>query len=302
MENLVVVLSKLYPRKYWILGITLAIMVIGLIIKIPIIKAKEYEVSTEFFVINVPQNVKTDFNKYVLRFVKRSYVNTTLSKKFNLKDPKISVSFGKNKSICFSAVNSNPKLAKDIVNELVELFNQKINNIVNTEIIINLEKVDYLIDLKQQQIDSVKQRLVGFYEQNGMTYTPNSYLSNFDKVYNANTTKMKLIQPLAEKRIDVFAEETMLFNCIFDLNQYTNRRYSIVSQLNMENNYVGILTESDLENPNKVFSIVKFLIGIFTLGIIISIFLFLVVDFGIPIFKSYWKQILNQTELSNKTV
>jgi hypothetical protein len=132
MDNLIEILLKLLPRKYWILGITLTITIIGLLIKIPAIKNVEYEVSKELFVINVPSNVKTDFNKYVLRFVKRPSVNKMLSKKFKLKDPQVEVSFGKNKSICFSVVNSNPKLAEEIVNELIEMFNQRINhNFIN---------------------------------------------------------------------------------------------------------------------------------------------------------------------------
>ena len=297
MENLIEILSKLLPRKFWILGITLLIMIIGLIIKIPAIKNTEYEASTELFVISVPQYVRTDFNKYALRFVKKPYVVKALSKKFNVKDPQIDVSFGKNKSICFTAVNSNPKLADEMVKELISMFNQKINSIVNAATIASIEKTDYLIDSKQQQIDSVKQRLINLYEQNGITYVPNSYLSNFDRMNTTNSiAKMKPTHALAaEKGVDIFAEETMLFNCIFDLNQHLNRRSSIVLQLDIENNYLGILTESDSENPEKAFSIVKFLIGMFVLGLFLSISLFLFLDFGKPVLKSFRNKLLNKT-------
>jgi hypothetical protein len=303
MDNTIEILSRLLPRKYWILGITLTITMIGLVIKIPDIKKGEYEVIKELFVINVPSNVKMDFNKYALNFVEKPSVKKALSKKFNLQEPQVYVSFGKNKSICFSAVNSDPNLAQDIVMELIEMFNQKINSIVNETVILNIEKTDYLIALKQQQIDSVKQRLIGLYEQNEMVYTPNSYLSNFDKMTNTNAiTKMKPIKPLtAKKGVDLFAEETMLFNCIFDLNQYINRKCLIISQLNIENNYIGISKESDMELPDKAFNLLKFLVKIFIIGLMASISWFLILDFGMPVFKLFRQQLLNQIKSSDKT-
>jgi len=295
MKNLVNILVKLWPRKYWILGITMGIMIIGLIIKAPTIKNNEYQINIEFYVVNISNNIKTDFNKYATLFVKNKSVLKTLSEKFNVKSPKISASFGKNKSIRFSVINSNPKLAKEIVNELVEMFNKKINSIVNEFVLFDLERIDYLIMLKQQQIDSLKQLLSGLYKQSEITYTPNSYLNSFDKSSLNNRSS-------TEKGVDVFTEETMLFNNIFEFNQQINQRNAIFAQLDLKNNYISIFSESDIENPEKVLHLLKLIIELFVLGIVVSISLFLIIDLGVPMFKSFWRQFLDDIKVSNKTV
>ncbi|MCL2291126.1 MAG: hypothetical protein FWC34_10590 [Bacteroidetes bacterium] len=303
MKELTEVLTKLWPRKYWILGITLLITIVGLAINMPSIIKTEYKATAELHVVNIPDEIKTDFHKYAIRLTKKDDVSSALSQKFNLKDPKINVSFGKNRNICFSAVNSDPQLAEEMVEELIRIFNHQINNVVDAVTITHLEKIDHIITLKQQQTDSVRQRLIHFYEQKGMTYIPNSYLSGFERTNNTNSiARMKPIQPLAaEKGVDIFAEETMLFNCIFDLNHQMNRRNSTMVQLNTENNYVGIVIKSDPENPVKVFRPIKFLIEIIILGLSAGVLLFLILDFGVPAFKSFRKQMLDNIKHSDKT-
>ena len=289
------ILVKLWPRKYWILGITAGIMIIGLIIKIPVIKNNEYQINIEFSVVNIPANVKVNFSKYATLFVKNEPVLKTLSEKFNVKNPKVSASYGKNRSIRFTAINADPKLAEEIVKELIEMFNQKMNNIINESVIFNLERTDYLIMLKQQQIDSVKQLLSCLYEQNGITYTPISDFSNFDKNFLSNRN-------LAEKGVDIFAEEVMLFNDVFELNQRINQRNAILAQLDVTNNHIGIVSALDTENPEKAFYLLKFIIGLFALGVVAGTALFLILDFGIPELKSFRRHFFENVRDSKKAI
>lgn len=272
MQELIDVLVKLWQRKYWILGITLIVMSIGIITKIPSIKKKEKQATVELQIINIPQSVNIDFNKRAIRFVD----NEVLSKKLNIQNQKITVSFGKNKSICFSTTNSNQERARNVIEEVVKLFNQEINTVVNEFTLPNINKINYLIMLKQQQIDSIKKRLTGFYEQPQLL--------------------------TAERKTNMFAEETMLANCILDLNNYINDSILVISQTKFENKYVTILSYSESENTAIGFQILKFFVGFLALGLFVSISWFLIWDLEIIGFKSFWKQFLNQMKLPDKTI
>lgn len=287
MKDLVEILAKLWIRKYWILGISFSVMIVGLIFKIPAIKNKEYQATAEFYLINTPQDVKIDFNKNAAHFVKKTDVNETLSQKFGLQNPKIATSFGKNKNICFSVVNSNPELAENIVKELVNLFNIEVNDIINTATFGNIDRINYLIILKQQQIDSIKHRLITLYEQAGIK------VSKIDNAHHTNNSS-KFLSSATEKGVNIFAEETMLFNAINDLSMCMNERDLIISQKNIESEYVNIITEPKAENAVKKIQLLKFLIGVFIIGLLVSISWFLLLDFGIPVFKSFWEQLLEK--------
>jgi len=73
-----------------------------------------------------------------------------------------------------------------------------------------------------------------------------------------------------------------------------NERDLIICQKNIESEYVNIITEPKAENAVKKIQLLKFLIGVFIIGLLVSISWFLLLDFGIPVFKSFWEQLLEK--------
>lgn len=139
MNDLIDVLIKLYPKKYWILGITLTLTMTGFIIKMNTYVKHEFKTTVEFNVVNIPENVKTDFSKFAIQFIKNEDIKSYLRQAYALKDVTLNLCFGLNKSICFSMINTDTKLAKEILNELVTMYNREVNEIIkstsfNTEI------------------------------------------------------------------------------------------------------------------------------------------------------------------------
>jgi len=286
MKELIDVLFLLWPRKYWILGITAAAVLIGLVFKIPSVVKDKYQAKIEFQIVNIPNETKMDFNSLALQFEKDKTFLEALSKEFQLGSSKIKVKLGKNKNICFYVTNSDQKLAEEIVKEWVEIYHQKIFHIVNNTITININKLDNLILIYQQQIDSIKQDLITMFEQKGGQHNSNTYLSNFDNRFYNNTVataKPKLTSVTEADEAARFVIETSLFNSIYYLHQLIDKRNKLVSAL-VYPDYIFIIEAS---SKTTTIQTKKLLIGAFVLGLLISVLLFLFLDAVIPKFKSF---------------
>lgn len=264
----------LYKNKWWILGITTLVAVLSFVFTLPGINKPLKEVKATAFIVNFPKNVGINQQEFAKRYLWSSEfkseileiygeeVDTETSLNVKKFDKRIHISVSKT-DISFIVRHESAEKALLIINTAKELFSSKIKAI---ELDINkrtLSKLDYTIELKKMQIDSLKKMMDNHFAENKVLIPDlrkeEAFVLTEEKSYKRI---VKIIQEKSSMMLDMDQRVTAL-------NELISSRDALIAEMSVERNYINSIDNFGLDYtkdyPNKL--------RIISLSILLALFL-----------------------------
>lgn len=269
MNNINYYLSIILKYKFWIIGITIIATLIAIIITSPKISPQVYEIKHEYKLKTLPELADIDSYFIINSLKKNSQFQQNIISKYNTaQEPlnkenffkKIIVKIDKvgKLTIIVKYLNKNTGVA--IAKDIYTTVNQKIHQAVCLGYFHEIDFRKQKIAIKQQEIDSVAQKLI---QQNAEFYP---YKNNLKLLISANMNP------------NIIYNQSLLTYYSNDINKLNNEIKEFELIINNPVTYLKSINNYNLNNiktiPNRMLiTILTFLITLFC-----SFFFFIIKD------------------------
>ncbi len=272
----------LYKNKWWILGITMLVAVLSFVFTLPSINKPLKEVNSTVLIVNFPKNIGITQRDFVSKYFSSSEFKSDLLKfygenvdcetKFSAKNfnKRVQISVSKI-DISFIVRHESAEKAVQIINTATNLLNTKINDFISVYSKSELTKNDSLIRLQQQQIDSIKNKIIQFSIENKILFNTDvnqaiteSYISSFNKKETE-----RLFEIAQEESATLFVFQKDLEQRIILQNQLIKDRNKVLGEMTVEKEFIMILSTPNIKMakdfPNRA--------RIISISIILALFI-----------------------------
>lgn len=278
----------LFGKKWWILGITTLAAVLSFVFTLPSINKPLKEVNSTLLVVNFPRNIGIQQHQFASFFFTSGEFKSEILRIYGSKvDPntelditnfneRISITSSKT-NVSFVVRHESGEIAVQIINTAINLFNEKINEVVSTFSETELSEIDSAIKLKQQQIDSIKNEITKFSIENNILISTNTNQGLIESFISSSNRKLseKMFKIAQEKSANMFALEKDLEQKIIHINQLIKERDEVYSKINTQKDYVVFLSTPNSEIAKDYPNRLKLILTSVVVAIFISCGLFL---------------------------
>lgn len=278
----------LFVKKWWILGITTLAAVLSFVFTLPSINKPLKEVNSTLLVVNFPRNIGIQQHQFASFFFTSGEFKSEILRIYGSKvgpntelditnfNERISITSSKT-NVSFVVRHESGEIAVQIINTAINLFNEKINEVVSTFSETELFEIDSAIKLKQQQIDSIKNEITKFSIENNILFSTNTNQGLIESFISSSNRKLseKMFKIAQEKSANMFALEKDLEQKIIHINQLIKERDEVYSKINTQKDYVVFLSTPNSEMAKDYPNRLKLILTSVVVAIFISCGLFL---------------------------
>lgn len=259
----------LYEKKWWITGVTILAAVLSFVFTLPSINKPLKEVNSTFLVVNFPKNIGIQQHQFASIFFTSGEFKSEILRIYGSKvDPntelditnfneRISITSSKT-NVSFVVRHESGEIAVQIINTAINLFNEKINEVVSTFSETELSEIESAIKLKQQQVDSIKNEITKFSIENNILISTNTNQGLIESFISSSNRKLseKMFKIAQEQSATLLVLEKDLEQKIIHINQLIKERDDVYSKINTQKDYVVFLSKPNIEMakdyPNRL--------------------------------------------------
>jgi uncharacterized protein involved in exopolysaccharide biosynthesis len=271
----------LYKNKWWILGVTIVVAILSFVFTLPQINKPLKEINSTILLINFPKNAGIQQHIFANKFFSSAEFKTEILKKYGKKvdsnttlditnfNKRIQVSSSKT-DVSFIVRHESAENAAQIINTAIDLFNEKINELVIVSSNSELIKHNSLIETKQQQIDSLKQEMIKFSVDNKVLPSTRINQGVVEVLFSLSGKQEaeKMFKLAQQKSAEMLVIEKDLEQKIIILNQLIKDREKVLGDINMEKDYIMVLSAPNVgmtkNYPNRLKTIeISILLALF---------------------------------------
>ncbi len=259
----------LYKNKWWILGITMLVAVLSFVFTLPSINKPLQEIRATTYVVDFHKSTGINQQDFVKKyFLSSEFKNNILEiygdevdsetslnvKNFN---KRIQVSVSKT-DISFVLRHESAEKAAQIINTATNLLNTKLNDFISVYLKSELTKKDSLIKLQQQQIDSIKNKIIQFSIENNILVNTNVNQAITESYVSSSNKKgtERLFEIAQEESATLFVLQKDLEQRIILQNQLIEDRNKVLVEMTVEKEFIMILSAPNIKMakdfPNRL--------------------------------------------------
>ena len=264
----------LYKNKWWILGITTLVAVLSFVFTLPGINKPLKEVKAIAFIVNFPKNVGINQQEFAKRYLWSSEfkseileiygeeVDTETSLNVKNFNKRIHISVSKT-DISFVVRHESIEKAVLIINTAKELLSSKIKAIELDIYKRNLSKLDYTIELKKMQIDSLKEVIADYFTENKVLIADIGKEEVF--VLSKEISSERIVKIIQEKSSMMLDMEQR----VISLNTLLSDRDKLIAEMLVKKSYINSIDNSSLYYPTDYSNRLR----IISISILLALFL-----------------------------